>query len=141
MAEALGVASSIIAVVELSAKVLSPCLQYSREVKNAKNDIERLSEEVVTFQATTKKLQALIEGPRGKELKASQHLKSAIEDGRLRLENLEKQLQPSTGRKTTSRFGLRALKWPFKSEEVKGIIEDLKRCRGTISLALTIDQT
>ncbi|KAK6709715.1 hypothetical protein SNK04_010662 [Fusarium graminearum] len=141
MAEALGVVSSVIAVVDLSAKVFALCLQYSREVKNAKDDIEKLREEVAIFQATTEELQALVEGPRGKELKASQQLKSAVENGRLRLENLEKQLQPSTRRKRMSSFGLRALKWPFESKEVKRTIEDLESCRGTISLALNIDQT
>ncbi|KAK6703745.1 hypothetical protein SNK04_013680 [Fusarium graminearum] len=71
MAEALGVVASVIAVVDLSAKVFALCLRYSQEVKNAKDDIEKLREEVATFQATTEELQALIEGPRGKELKAS----------------------------------------------------------------------
>lgn len=141
MTEALGVASSVIAVVDLSAKVFSLCLQYSQAVKNAKDDIEKLGREVAAFQATTEELHTLVEGPRGQELKASQHLKSAIEDGRSRLEKLEQQLQPSTGRKRMSRFGLRALKWPFESKDVKGTIEDLRRCRGNISLALNIDQT
>ncbi|KAF5970220.1 vegetative incompatibility het-e-1 [Fusarium coicis] len=141
MAEALGVASSVIAVVELSAKVFSLCLRYSRDVKNAKGDIERLREEVATFQTTAKELQTLVEGPRGKELKVSQQLTSAIGDGCSRLKDLEKRLQPSTGRKTMSRIGIRALRWPFESKEVKGTIEDLERCRGTISLALNIDQT
>ncbi|KAF4338451.1 vegetative incompatibility het-e-1, partial [Fusarium beomiforme] len=140
MAEALGVASSVIAVVDLSAKVLSLCFQYSQAVKNAKYDIEKLCKEVATFQATTKELQTLVEGPRGKELKVSQQLKSAIEDGRSRLEQLEQQLQPSTGRRTMSRFGLRALKWPFESKDVEGTIKDLERCRGNISLALSMDQ-
>ncbi|KAM5361519.1 hypothetical protein ACJA88_014443 [Fusarium oxysporum] len=141
MAEALGVASSVIAVVDLSAKVLSLCFQYSEAVKNAKDDIEQLCKEVATFQATTKELQTLVEGPRGKELKVSQQLKSAIEDGRSKLEKLEQQLRPSTGRKRMSRFGLRALKWPFESKDVKGAIGDLERCRGNISLALSMDQT
>jgi septal ring factor EnvC (AmiA/AmiB activator) len=141
MAEALGVASSVIAVVDLSAKVFSLCLQYSREVKNAKGDIERLRKEVAAFQDTTQKLKALVEGPRGEELSASQQLVSAIEDGRSRLEKLEQQLQPSTGRKRMSRFGLRALKWPFESNDIEGTIQNLERCRGNISLALNIDQT
>ncbi|KAJ4016908.1 hypothetical protein NW761_015040 [Fusarium oxysporum] len=141
MAEALGVASSVIAVVDLSAKVFSLCLQYSREVKNAKDDIASLRKEVAAFQATTKELQTLVKGPRSKELKTSQQLKSAIEDGRSRLEKLEQQLQPSTRRQRMSRFGLRALKWPFESKDVKGTIEGLERCRRNISLALNIDQT
>ncbi|KAH7231010.1 hypothetical protein BKA59DRAFT_409280, partial [Fusarium tricinctum] len=141
MAEAIGLASSIIAVVELSAKVFSLCLQYSRDVKNAKGDIEKLSKEVAAIQATTKELQTLLEGPRGKELKATQQLVSAVEDGRSTLEKLEQKLQPSTGRRRMSRFGLRALKWPFESKAVEETIEDLERCRGAISLALNIDQT
>ncbi|CZS75076.1 unnamed protein product [Fusarium graminearum] len=125
MAEALGVASSIIAVVDLSAKVFSLCLQYSREVKNAKGDIERLRKEVAAFQDTTKELEALVEGPRGKELSASQQLKSALEDGRSRLEKLEQQLQPPTHRKVMSRFGARAFKWPFECKDVEGTIQNL----------------
>ncbi|PNP78057.1 hypothetical protein FNYG_08603 [Fusarium nygamai] len=141
MAEALGVASSVIAVVDLSAKVFSLCLQYSGEVKNAKDDIERLRKEVTAFQDTTEKLKALLEGPRGRELETSQQLISAIEDGHSTLGKLEHQLRPSTGRKAMSRFGMRALKWPFESKNVEGTIQNLERCRGSIYLALSIDQT
>ncbi|KNB20269.1 hypothetical protein FOXG_17337 [Fusarium oxysporum f. sp. lycopersici 4287] len=141
MAEALGVASSVIAVVELSVKVLSLCLQYSREVKNAKDDIERLRKEVATFKATADELKALLETPHGKELKTSQQLVSVIEDGHSTLGKVEQRLRPSTGRKAMSRFGMRALKWPFESKDVEGTIHNLERCRGNISLALNIDQT
>jgi hypothetical protein len=140
MAEPLGVASSVIAVVDLSAKVFSLCLQYSREVKNAKDDVERLRKEVTAFQDTTEKLKALLEGTRGRELKTSQQLISAIEDGHSALGKLEQRLRPSTGRKTISRFGMRALKWPFQNKDFEGTIEKLERCRGNISLALNIDQ-
>ncbi|KAK7582828.1 hypothetical protein V3481_012126 [Fusarium oxysporum f. sp. vasinfectum] len=141
MAEALGVASSVIAVVDLSAKVFSLCLQYSREVKNAKDDIERLRKEVAAFQDTAKELNALLEGSRGRELKTSQQLVSVIEDGHSTLGQLEQRLQPSTRRKAMSRFGMRALKWPFESKDVEEAIQNLERCRGNISLALNIDQT
>nr|CEG03949.1 unnamed protein product [Fusarium acuminatum CS5907] len=141
MAEALGVASSVIAVVELSVKVLSLCLQYSREVKNAKDDIERLRKEVATFKATADELKALLKGPHGKELKTSRQLVSVIEDGHSTLGKLEQRLQPSTSRKAMSRFGMRTLKWPFESKDVEGTIQNLERCRGNISLALNIDQT
>ncbi|KAI1073332.1 hypothetical protein LB507_011656 [Fusarium sp. FIESC RH6] len=116
-------------------------MHYSQAVKNAKDDIEKLGKEVAAFRDTTEELQTLIDGPRGQELKASQQVKAAIGDSRSRLEKLEQQLQPSTSRKRMSRFGLRALKWPFESKDVKGTIEDLERCRENISLALNIDQT
>ncbi|KAJ4194598.1 hypothetical protein NW759_016499 [Fusarium solani] len=141
MAEALGVASSVIAVVDLSAKVLSLCLQYSREVKNAKDDIERLRKEVADFQTTTQQVRDLVEGPRGQELEASRQLGSAIKDGRWTLEKLAQALEPSKHRKAMSRLGVRALKWPFESKDVEGTIQNLARCGGNILLALNIDQT
>ncbi|EGU72230.1 hypothetical protein FOXB_17261, partial [Fusarium oxysporum f. sp. conglutinans Fo5176] len=141
MAEALGVASSVIAVVDLSAKVFSLCLQYSREVKNAKDDIERLRKEVADFQTTAEQVRDLVEGPRGQELEASRQLDSAIKDGSLTLEELAQALEPSKHRKAMSRLGVRALKWPFESKDVEGTIQHLARCRGTILLALNVDQT
>ena len=39
-------AASIIAVVDISTKVASPCFQYSLAVKDAKNDITRLQRKV-----------------------------------------------------------------------------------------------
>jgi hypothetical protein len=39
MAEALGVAASVIAVIQISEQVISACYQYSRTAKDAKKDI------------------------------------------------------------------------------------------------------
>ncbi|CAH0019226.1 unnamed protein product [Clonostachys rhizophaga] len=43
--EGLGLAANIIAVIDLSAKVISWCSQYSKDVKNARNDIEQPQQE------------------------------------------------------------------------------------------------
>ena len=47
MAE-LGLVANVIAVVDLSAKIASSCVQYSRVVKDAKADIDRFEREVDT---------------------------------------------------------------------------------------------
>nr|CEG04038.1 unnamed protein product [Fusarium acuminatum CS5907] len=141
MAEALGVVSSVIAVIELSAKVLSLCLQYTQEVKNAKDDIERLRKEVADFQTTTEQVRRFVEGPRGQELGASRQLDSAIKDGYSTLETLAQKLRPSRRRKAISRFGMHAFKWPFESKAIEGTIQHLALCRGNILLALNVDQT
>ncbi|KAI8648817.1 NACHT domain-containing protein [Fusarium sp. Ph1] len=141
MAEALGVASSVIAVVDLSAKVFSLCLRYSREVKNAKGDIERLHKEVADFKTTAEQVQKLLKEPCGQQLEASQQLDSAINHGHATLEKLAQALEPPKHRKAMSRLGVRALKWPFESKDVEGTIQHLARCRGTILLALNVDQT
>ncbi|WAO94541.1 Hypothetical protein NCS54_01212900 [Fusarium falciforme] len=141
MAEVLGVASSVIAVVDLSAKVFSLCLQYFQEVKNAKADIERLRNEVADFKTTAEQVRDLVEGPRGQELEASRQLGSAIKDGYSTLEKLAQALEPSKRQKAMSRFGIRAFKWPFESKDIEGTIHHLARCRDNISLALNVDQT
>ncbi|KAF3342156.1 hypothetical protein VdG2_09694 [Verticillium dahliae VDG2] len=140
MAEVLGVVASAIAVVDISAKVLNFCGQYLRYVKNAKSDIEIVEKEVAGFQTTTYNLQVLFKGPRGKALEASRDLYDAINDARSTLAALAQNLTPSKSREAISRVGLRALKWPFKSNEVDEIIHRLVRCRGIILLALNVDQ-
>ena len=45
MAE-LGLVANVMAVVDLSAKIASSCYQYSRDVKDAKADIERFKREM-----------------------------------------------------------------------------------------------
>ncbi|KAF5973809.1 vegetative incompatibility protein het-e-1 [Fusarium bulbicola] len=140
MAEALGVASSVIAVVELSAKIFSLCLRYSRDVKNAKGDIERLREEVATFQTTAKELLTLVEGPRGKELKVSQQLTSAIEDGCSRARRSGETAPALDWSKDDEPYRYTRPQVAIRKQEVKGTIEDVERCRGTISLSLDIDQ-
>ncbi len=38
-----------------------------------------------------------------------------------------------------SRFGFRALKWPFESKEIDSIIKNLERYRDTLSAGLAVD--
>ncbi|KAH6883823.1 hypothetical protein B0T10DRAFT_445692, partial [Thelonectria olida] len=139
--EGIGIAANVIAVVDLSANVLSLCFQYSREVKNAKDDIDRLRNEVENLKATSKRFQGLIDGPHGTKLQATQELHFAVKESRSRLEELEHSLRPSTSRKAMSRFGIRALKWPFQSRDIERTIELFARSRDAISLALQVDQT
>ncbi|RYP78020.1 hypothetical protein DL770_006952 [Monosporascus sp. CRB-9-2] len=140
MAEGLGVAASAIAVIELSAKVASLCLQYSKNVKHAKEDITRIHDEVIRLKNTSKEVQNLVNSPRGTKLKASQKLGDTLKDSQSRLERLDHELTPSKGRQVMKQFGLRALKWPFESKDVEKIIQDIARCTQTISLNLQVDQ-
>ncbi|RYP16410.1 hypothetical protein DL766_009126 [Monosporascus sp. MC13-8B] len=141
MAEGLGVAASAIAVIELSAKVASLCLQYSKDVKHAEEDIIRIHEEIIRLKNISKEVQNLVNSPRGAKLEASQKLGDTLKDSQSRLERLDHELTPSKGRQAMKQFGLRALKWPFKSKDVEKIIQDLTRCTQMISLSLQVDQT
>jgi hypothetical protein len=140
MAEALGLAASVIAVIDLSAKVASRCSEYYANVKNARDDIERLQGEAQRMKETLEQAQSLCNGPNCAKLQALQTLRDGVKDCRIQLAQLETKLEPRTSQKVMSRCGIRALKWPFRSAEVDGIMEKLGRCRDNISFNLLIDQ-
>jgi hypothetical protein len=141
--EAVGSAASIIAVIDLSAKVASLCFQYSSAVKNARSDVERLQGELERLETTLQGAQRLLESPSGKRLQTSQGLRNGLIDCSSQLSQLqsrlEKKLNPGSARKAMSRIGFRALKWPFESKEIDGIIKNLERYRDTLSGGLVID--
>jgi hypothetical protein len=139
--DALGAAASVIAVVELSAKVVSVCVEYSRAIKNATKDIDLLLNELKSLQDVLEKVKQLLDGPNGSRLSASQSLRNGLDSSGSELKTLDQKLEPSISRKRMSRIGLRALKWPFETEEVNKVLGRLERCKQAISLALQLDQT
>ena len=141
--EAVGSAASIIAVIDLSAKVASLCFQYYSAVKDARSDVERLQGELERLTTTLQGAQRLLESPDGKRLQTSQGMRDGLSDCSSQLtqlqSRLEKKLNPGSARKAMSRFGFRALKWPFESKEIDSIIKNLERHRDTLSVALAVD--
>jgi len=136
-------AASIIAVIDLSAKVASLCFQYYSAVKNAPSDVERLHGELEGLKTTLQGAQRLLESPDGKRLQTSQDLRNGLIDcssqlTELRL-RLEGKLNPGSTRKAMTRIGFRALKWPFESKEIDSIIKKLERYRDTLSVGLAVD--
>jgi len=139
--EGFGAAASVIAVIELSAKVASHVVQYSCAVKDAPNNITRLQGEIQSLKNMLGDVKQLLNGPGSAKLSASQKLLEALNDCFSQLKALAKILEPGKTRKAMSRLGVRALRWPFESIEVDKIVRELERCKQTISLALEIDQT
>src|SRR5436309_2245686 len=128
-------AASVIAVIDLSAKIVSRCFQYSVAVKNAKEDIGSLQREVSRIGDVLEGAKKLLEGSKGMRLLTSQKLSDSLKGCSVQLEELNRRLEPSNTRKAMSRLGVRALKWPFTSKEVEKIIADLERYKQTFSLA------
>jgi Fungal N-terminal domain of STAND proteins len=133
-------AASIIAVVDLSTRVASRCFQYSVAVKNAKEDIGSLQREVSRIGDVLGGAKKLLEGPKEIRLLTLRKLSDSLKECSVQLEELNRRLEPSNTRKSMSRLGVRALKWPFTSKEVEKIIADLERYKQAFSLALQVDQ-
>ena len=141
--DGLSVAASVIAVIQISQSVASLCSQYFTAVKNAKPDIERLQGEVGRLKAVLEGAQQILGRPNGARLQTLQRLRDGLSGCASQLNELEKKLKEKLDHRKTgkgiSRFGFRALKWPFEKEEVDSIIQILQRYRDTLSAALSID--
>lgn len=135
--EGLGVAASIIAVINLSAHVTS----YLTAVKGAKDEKKRLNEKVSRIGDILRDLQRLLHGPDGARLAASQELCNSLKDCFLQLKELEGQLTPGKTHKVMSRFGVQALKWPFKARDIQKIFNSLESFEQIFLGALQLDQT
>ncbi|KAH7120709.1 vegetative incompatibility protein HET-E-1 [Dactylonectria macrodidyma] len=136
--EGLGIAANVIAVVDLSAKVIGWCARYAQDVKHAKDDKTRLSQEVTRLNLASQNARGLLNGPQGLRLKASHALFLATADSESQLRHVEKLL---ASRHEPDKARLDALKWPFQSREVDAIVQDLRRCTEAIYSALQVDQT
>jgi hypothetical protein len=134
-------AASVIAVIDISAKIAALCFQYSIAVKDAKSDIERIERKVSDIKRVLKSIKKLLDGPRTARLSATHSLFKSLQQCLLELQELEKVLKPGKTRKTMSRFGVRALKWPFTSKQVESIISSMEGYEQTFTLALQVDQT
>lgn len=137
----LEVAAGVIAVIELSAKITSQCVRYSREVKNARADVARLSKQIDLLRNTLDEVNRLLDGQDEARLKASQRLRKSINACLTQISTVEQKLKSTKGDKVMRRLGIRALRWPFTRQEVDKIIEELRASETTITLALQVDIT
>ncbi|KAI9779259.1 MAG: hypothetical protein M1839_007511 [Geoglossum umbratile] len=134
MATGVGEAASIIAVIQISERILSLCWKYYSGVRNAEGDVKRLCDKVTALSSVLKALQALADDPRATRLPTLDVRR--IEQYLSELEELSGRLDPGRIR----RLG-RLFKWPFTKEDVDEKIAILERHQATFDSALMVDQT
>jgi hypothetical protein len=134
-------AASVIAVIDVSAKITALCFQYSIAVKDAKNDIECIEKKVIDIKRVLESIKELLDGPHKARLFTTHGLLKSLKQCLLELQGLEEELEPSKTRKAMSKFGMRALKWPFTSKQVEKIVLSMNGYEQTFTLALQVDQT
>ena len=129
---------TILAVVQISAKVLSLISNYYSGVTKAKADIDRLTKEISTFHNVLQSVERAVQHSPGKLPATSV---AAIDRSLNYLTSLEEKLNLTSGGKVMKRVGFRALKWPFTRKEFEELITKLDRDKATLILALNSDQT
>ncbi|KAL3490285.1 hypothetical protein BJX62DRAFT_238263 [Aspergillus germanicus] len=130
-------AAKVLATTNLSDKVTSLCLQYTKHTQNTNNDIDRLHQEATNLKTVSGNLTKLLNAPNSSRLDFHE-LNIAIEDSLSTLQRLEQELSPGISRMALSRVGFRTLKWPLTSNDVERIVQDLSRCTQAIYLVLQV---
>lgn len=142
MMDGLSAAASVIAVIQIAEDVCSKLQQYMWAVKDAKKDIERLRDEVLSLHNVLEKVDDLKNDPRSAKLPALNTLNKPngpIEKCNHELVKLLDELDIGQGDTTMKRVGWRALKWPFSSKAIDKKVGALERYKATFSFAITAD--
>jgi uncharacterized coiled-coil DUF342 family protein len=134
-------AASVVAVIDISARIVSLCFQYSMAVKDAKDDIERVQRKVSDITHILEQIKQLLDSQNKTWLPTAQGLFSSLAHCLKELESLQVGLESGKIRKSVSRIGLRALKCPFTSKQVDKIVSNLEGYEQAFALALQVDQT
>jgi len=138
--DGLSAAASVIAIIDISAKVASLCFQYSVAVKDAKNDIEHLGRTVTDVKNVLEAVKQLLDRENKTRLSTTHKLSNSLKEYLQELQAMQTQLKPGKTRKAMSRIGMRALTWPFTSKQVEKSVASLENYQRIFSLALQIDQ-
>jgi len=131
MAEALGLAASVIAVVDLFAKIGVLCSHYCADLKGARREVRGILNEADSFSHTLGDVEKLLSSPNGSKINPI-NIQRTIDDCRVLLGDLAVKLQQGTR--------WQWMKWPLKKEEVTQILQKLARWRAAIALELQINQ-
>jgi len=139
MAAGIGEAASVIALIQITAQIATICGGYLSEVRHAKQDIERMCSKVSTLQDVTQKLLFMINDSEPNALPVSRSILQSITRCQSDLEALQKRLDSSKKQKVMTRFGFRALKWPFTRKETEETLRMLEGYSDIFNTAVQID--
>lgn len=139
--DGLSAVTSVIAVVDISIKIVTICSQYYKAVAGARDDVQRLQTQVIGLQTTLNRARDVIESPKSTSLTVSREFSTHLDGCWVTLQGLLDKLEPKKKRNVMHKFGLRALKWPFNRKEMEATMSALEQYQRRMMDSLQIDQT
>ena len=134
--EALGAASAIISVTQLTGKVISIIYDYQRGARHASKQINAIKRELQQLRDVLERLEDLASDDENQSASFGA-VAGPLNACQVELQRLETVLTSEKGR--FSKLG-QALKWPLKEKEVRECLDILAGQRSILQLALTADQ-
>lgn len=144
--EPLSITASVVAVIQISSKIMSICSDYIRDVKDAPSDLQKIMLEVAALKGIFEALRLLIPPKDDANAAGSQQsyffLSDSVDGCARELQCLEslfpKPDDCSSGVKRRKCLpSLSSLAWPLKAHRAKKHLENLLQYKTTVSLALT----
>lgn len=144
MAEVLGLAGSIVALVQLSASVYSATSKFYREVKDAKSKISALATQTRNLSGVLQSLSLLASSPLFDDGRVAtpdfrdtyiESCRTTLHRIKRKLEKAEDDFESGSHRKLVTR----RLKWPFECHETNDLIRELSQHRDVLQLALSAE--
>jgi hypothetical protein len=145
----LSILASSIAVYQLASYVGGLMFNYTQGVRHMNKDVEKLMDELLGFQSALRHLKGMVEDEaetQGRTLRL-QRLDEIVNGDSAPLQNcqtslnwMKKKLEDDK-EKTGVKAFVRRMVWPFKEEEVKRLLEDMKSVSAQIDRARSIDTT
>lgn len=137
MADGLGLAASIIAVIQLTTGVASLSYEYIGKATRAPEDISKLMDELKSLLEVLTVLQLAVQAnPRSTVL---QGLDDPLQKCMEEMIKLRIKLEPKKGLRWWEAVLVR-LKWPFEEKETSELILRIERLKSLFSLALNTNQ-
>ena len=145
MAEAVALAASVFAVIQLSERIASICRFYIGSVDDYPKDLRLIYVEIGSLKVLFEGLSFLDQQDEQENatLRALQGGNGPVESCKQAIEELGKLFPPvPTGASSSRRFkeklraGFAALEWPLKANTARRLLEEIMKYKTTISLAL-----
>ena len=143
MADAVGLAASIVGLAAAALKVSKLCHDYHGEAMNAREDIKQLVSEISSLASLLGPLSLLAQDSRISQTSDSDlisQLEHQCTEMKQLLDKLECQLNKQPDSKPRNRMQpfKASLRWPFKKEETQNRIQKIERLKTTVTLKLQL---
>lgn len=144
--EPLSITASVVAIIQISTKIISTCSDYIRDVKDAPGDLQKIMFEVAAVKGIFEALSLLFPPKDDVNAAVPQHsfifLCDSVDGCAQELEALEALFPKSEdcsskGKRRKYQLSLSSLAWPLKAHRAKKHLENISQYKATISLALS----
>ncbi|KAI0887568.1 ankyrin [Annulohypoxylon maeteangense] len=142
MSDPLSVSASIAGLISLADLTFKLVYKYVRGVKDARNDIQSLADEINGLSSVLRTLEAIATTLESEGDKFDPTLRlHYLNHCRRTLDKIEKRVRKAVDRLAKSKIGavVQQLKWPFSSSETQDLLTELARHKETIIMALSAD--